>query len=175
MKSHLFRVPRGLVALILAVPSIAASAAGGIHYFDEPCADCAALSDAALDKARGGLVLEDNLLVTFGLERSLLVNGELASATTLNTSFTTGGLGEIDLQRSVSNIVQIGDNNQLAAAAFESLRGGLGTLIQNSADQQVIQTLTTIDIVVRNVDFLSSSPMLQNGTLYEIVLDAARP
>ena len=134
MKCHLSPFQGVLAALTLVAPFAAAPAAGGAdRLFDEPCADCLALSDAALNEARGGLALDNGVLVSFGLEQSLRVNGELASATTLNTSFTRDGLGDIDLQRSGSNLLQIGKDNALSNSAFENLGGGLGTVIQNSA------------------------------------------
>lgn len=176
MKHHPRSFPRSLAAFALAVgvycPLGKMAAADAPFPDGEPCGECVALSEQSLDEARGGLQLPNGFLVTFGLKQSLFVNGGLASATTLNTSFTSGGLGDVDLQRSASNIIQIGDNNQLSAAARENLQGGLGTLIQNSADQQVIQTLTMIDIVVSKVDFLSTSPVLQND-LYEAIIDTA--
>lgn len=143
--------------------------------YDDFCPDCTALGEATLDEVRGGLQLGGGLMVSFGLQRSVLVNGELASSTTLNTSFASGELTALDLQRSASNLVQIGANNRLSGAAIENLRGGVGTIIQNSADQQLIQNLTTIDIVVRNINFQSTVPVLQSGTLYELIMDSVRP
>lgn len=179
MKQHPLSVVRGVAALALAVgvyhPFGRIAAADSPFLGAEACPECVALSDESLDEARGGLQLPNGFLVTFGLQQALFVNGGLASATTLNASFTPDGLGDVDLQKSASNVIQIGDNNQLSTAAIENLQGGLGTLIQNSADQQVIQTLTMIDIVVSKIDFLSTSPVLQND-LYEAILDAtARP
>ena len=167
-----FKVGIFLAAACLAT-AVDAPVFGG--YADEVCPDCVALTAEELDEARGALLLADGLEVSFGLERATLVNGQVESVTTLNTMISAGELISLDLQRTAPNLIQIGENNALSAAALSSLSAtGLNSVIQNSADQQLIQNLTTIDIVVRNIEFDSTANSLNESFLNQLLIDAVR-
>ncbi len=127
-----------------------------------------------LDQARGGLLLTDGVELSFGLTRIVSVNGEVASLTSLNTSLGSGDAASLALQRSASNIIQIGEQNAVAPSVVEALQAGVGTVIQNSLDQQLIQTETVIDIVIKNIDFGSGASALNSGFFNQLVLDAAK-
>lgn len=167
--------PRAALAwAMLASTMLSGAAAAESRPADGLCNDCAALSTEELDSARGGLMLPSGLEVMFGLERSVFVNGQLEAFTTLNAAFSSGELTALDLQRSASNTIQIGENNILSPVTMESMQGGFGSIIQNSADQQLIQNITAIDIIVRNIDFQSTAPAVNNGALQGLIIDSLR-
>ena len=149
-------------------------------FSNEVCGVCEALSGEELDAARGGLVLPGDLEVSFGLTRSVLVNGVIELQTILNVVLTNGEWASVDLQRSGANVVQVGQagQNTISDAAIEGLRGGLGSVIQNASDGTIIQNMTILDVVVRNIDFQSSAKATNFGLLdaaqWQLRTDAGR-
>lgn len=138
------------------------------------CAECQVLAREELEEARGGLLLSNGMQVSFGLQQKVLINGAVESSTTLNTSIAAGEAAALDLRNTASSLVQVGAGNQIAPSVIEGLRNSLGTIVQNSADQQLIQTQTVIDIVIRNVDFTSTSSALSDGVLNRLISDAVQ-
>jgi len=105
-------------------------------------------SDSELDQLRGGFVLPNGINIDFNLERITSLNGGIISS-----SF-------FQLPDGVS-LFQNGALNQ----APDSALSGLGSVIQNNIDNQVIRTVTEINIAVsnlRNVDLNNNSVIFNN-------------
>jgi len=121
-------------------------------------------SDQELSAMRGGFLIDDGLLVSFGIERATYVNGLLDTASNLTFSRIDGVAG---LQQSASalpgansvKVIQIGPagsntftSGSLAASA---LPGGF-TVIQNSLNNQIVNNITTINASVANMNLFRS-------------------
>lgn len=115
-----------------------------------------AVSEKQLDAQRGGFDVGAGLAVSFGLVRSVMVNGEIIH----QTSFTLPDIGQITADQArlastaiaESGLIQIGPQNFVDAGA---LSGSLtGTVIQNSLNDQQIQSLTVINTDVNSMGLL---------------------
>lgn len=112
-----------------------------------------AASDGALDSVRGGFDVGNGLLVSFGFQRQVYVNGSLAASTTLNIP----DIGHMtpDQARALAslgtvNVIQNGTGNAFDRPVLAQAGGA--TVIQNSLDNQNLQSLTTIDAAVNGLD-----------------------
>ena len=140
----------------------ASTEVNGTHT--EPAArDCFDTEDAVakgeLDAMRGGLSMGGGLLqVSFGIERTVSLNGEIVSRTEMLLSSASArddavmataraGLSDIKL-------IQNGSGNVMQAALGTSTAGGL--VIQNSLNNQHIQSQTVITASVNSMDMLKS-------------------
>jgi len=119
------------------------------------------VGDDVMDGMRGGFTTPDGLVLSFGIERVVYINGELASSTRLNVS-ELGNLvgGSADLRAMVPvgatiGLIQSGPNNTFNGGVMHS--GSFATVIQNSLDGQHIQTITTIDAQVNSMDLMQSN------------------
>ena len=116
------------------------------------------VSDEQLSHMRGGFELTSGLNVSFGIVRTVTINGELVN----KTSFELPNVAQITAEqaRTVSaamagaGIVQNGAGNFLATSVRSELTSA--TLIQNSLNDQHIQTLTIINTGVNSLDLLKA-------------------
>lgn len=91
-------------------------------------------SDAELDELRGGFTLPNGVNVDFSIEKIVALNGVI----TFSSSFR--------LPETISLI-----QNGFDRAIPEINGGGLGSIIQNSLDNQVISRINTINIELSNL------------------------
>lgn len=110
------------------------------------------IDPARLLDMRGGMKLPSGLMVSFGIERAVYVNGELIASANLNipdisriTPEQAQALAEINR----GMVVQVGEGNRFDA---DTLNGGL--VIQNTLDGQDIHSSTTLDVGVDTLDML---------------------
>ena len=117
-----------------------------------------AVDEHALDEMRGGFEMPGGLKLSFGLERLVYINGELANATRLTVAdlgkLTGGSIDAAALPAlgSTLAVIQNGPNNTLVGNALST--SALATVIQNSLDNQQIRTVTTIDVTVNSMELL---------------------
>ena len=145
-----------------AVPQAAASlsrtssaaAPSATHRPDE----WVAVSDQQLDDQRGGFDVGSGLAVSFGIIRTVMVNGDLVSKTSFNlpdvTQITSEQARLASAAIADSGLIQIGPNNFVDAGVRSDL--GTGTLIQNSLNDQQIQTMTIINAGVKSLGLLKA-------------------
>lgn len=125
-----------------------------------------AVDAAELDAARGGFQLSSGLAVGLGIERTVAINGELVTQTRFAIAdMRTLSAEQAAQARDALSTVQLIQNGRIAgsdgpAAAWP---GGSGaTVIQNSLDNQRIDSRTVIDASVntlgglRTLNFSSS-------------------
>lgn len=119
---------------------------------------------ARLAEMRGGLMMPSGMLLSFGIERLVYVNGELVASATLQipdlgrmTADQASALAAINEGR----VVQIGEGNRIDPGA-----GGNALVIQNTLDGQAISALTTLNV---GVDTLG---MLQEINTYDALHNA---
>jgi hypothetical protein len=114
-----------------------------------------AVDNATLDKARGGFLTGDGLMVNLGLERLVSINGNVVERTELQLGdigrlargearLSTEAVGELRL-------IQNGDVRTMAGNA-QNLLGG--TIIQNSLNDQMIKNQTSINATVNTAGML---------------------
>lgn len=103
-------------------------------------------SDSELDQLRGGFVLPNGVSIDFSLERMTSLNGAVVSS----SFFQLPGN---------ASLFQNGNMNQAQDLAMPVL----GSVIQNNLDNQVISTVTDINIAVSNLKNLNSN---SNGMVF---------
>lgn len=125
------------------------------------------VDDSQLSEMRGGFVSIGGLTIDFALTTKVLVDGQVESDFSINSD-NLDGIISSDLQR----IVQIGAGN--TNAALEELRSNPSvlTVIQNSENDRVIQTLNQLDITVSDTqNFINS---IVTNTLNTQAVDVLR-
>ncbi|WP_157979372.1 hypothetical protein [Rhodoferax ferrireducens] len=117
-----------------------------------------AVSNEKLDNMRGGFDTGSGLTVSFGIVRTVMVNGDLVNRTSFNlpdvTKITTEQARIASAAIAEAGIVQNGADNFVDAGVRSQLGGG--TLIQNSLNDQRIQTLTVINTGVNSLGLLKT-------------------
>lgn len=127
-----------------------------------------ALSERNLDQVRGGFTTSSGLKVSFGIERAVSINGNLVAKTSFNVSDqgkVTASAGSDSLaliQNGAGNIALVGP---VSAAT-------LGTVVQNTLNDQKIQSVTTINAAVNSLQIVR----LQNleSSLRGAIVDSLR-
>ncbi|TAK61267.1 hypothetical protein [Methylobacter sp.] len=105
-------------------------------------------SDSELDQLRGGFVLPNGMNIDFSLERISSLNGTVVSSSFFQLPENT-------------LLSQNGTMNQ----ALDLAGSGLSSVIQNNVDNQIIRTVTDINIVVsnlKNIDLNNSGMAFNN-------------
>ncbi len=137
----------GILTIASLVLLFLASVAGVAPAQDQLTAS--QVPDAELATSRGGYLGQDGLLVSFGIERAVYVNGVLSASSSLNFS----SAGALKSGAPGTTLVQIGpDGSNLfrAAQGTGALPGGL-TVIQNTLDRQVISNHLAINAQLANM------------------------
>ncbi len=128
----------------------------------DPLADrVLALGDASLDEVRGGFdVPGSHLTYTFGIERAVFINGELVARTVLKLQDlgTVAGRGApvqeltgVNGAAATVDVIQNGPGNNFTAQVGPNM---VGTVIQNTLDNQKIQQVTTINATVNSLQMM---------------------
>ena len=121
--------------------------------------EAVALSADKLDKVRGGFTTTNGAWVSFGIERAVYLNGELVTTTSLNIadlSKISGGQAQVTSNGAVGSlaVLQSGAGNVFTPGTISSTAAG--TVIQNTLDNQKINTITRIDAVVNSSSIMRS-------------------
>lgn len=142
-----------LLPLAGAAPAVTASPA-------EPAAPsvfglATAVDSATLDRARGGFITPNGLVVTLGLERLVTINGNLVE----RTEMQLGDIGKLASGQGSISSEAIGQlhliqNGAVRAIAPEGAHLLGGTLIQNTLNDQLIKHQTSINATVNTAGML---------------------
>lgn len=136
-----------------------------------------ALGDASLDEVRGGFdVPGSDLKYTFGIERAVFINGELMARTVLRLQDlgTVAGRGVAVQELTGANgaatldVIQNGPGNHFTAQVGPDM---VGTVIQNTLDNQKIQHVTTINASINSLQVMramSVQSAVQSGIVDSI-------
>ncbi|WP_341645821.1 hypothetical protein [Thauera sp. SDU_THAU2] len=133
----------------------------------------ATIADARLDTLRGGFETPGGLQMRFGIERVVLINGVLHSTTSLRLDGPNpaGGQPAAGIPLSPGSalaLIQSGPNNISHLLPANSL----ATIVQNSLDNQKLQTITTISATVNSLEVMQGVRMEQ--AMQEAVTRAAQ-
>jgi len=133
-----------------------------------------AVSNLTLDQWRGGFDAGSGLMVSFGITRAVSVNGQLVTS----TSFQIGDIGKLSsgqaqaLGQQISlqaQVVQNGPGNTIAVGAAGA---PLGLYIQNTLNQQTIQSETVIQAASSGLSMVKSLNL--QATVNESINNAIR-
>ena len=118
----------------------------------------APVSHIRLDAVRGGFDAGSGLLVSFGIDRAVYVNGNLVTSTSLYIpdigQMSAEQAGALAAATSTISVVQNGPGNTFDPAALAQTTAG--TVVQNSLNNQNIQTLTTLNTTVNTLNMFKS-------------------
>lgn len=119
----------------------------------------AAVSNEQLDSLRGGFDTGQGLTVSFGIIRSVTINGDMVNQTRFNlpdvTRITPDQARLASAAMSESGLVQNGLGNTIDPTIKSQLPSG-ALVVQNSLNEQNIQTLTVINAGVNSLGLLKS-------------------
>ena len=184
-----------LVGVVCLTVASAGHGANGLGREQRPFAPDAwqAVSEDQLAQLRGGFDLGAGLTVSFGVARTVLVNGEVMS----RMSFNLPDLRNITPEQArvaatamgQLNLVQQGPGNGVAPAVASPPRASLpsssggaaavaqaawttsgGTVIQNTLDNQLLQQMTVLNTSVNSLGLLKMGHT--RATLQDAVLGA---
>ena len=114
-----------------------------------------AMDKARLDTMRGGFTTGEGLKLSFGIERAVYINGNLVTTTSLNVSdlgtATAGRAASATVNGSLA-LVQSGQGNTFLPGVVSST--AVGTVIQNTLDNQKIQHVTVLNATVNSMQVL---------------------
>lgn len=133
-----------------------------------------ALADHVLDRVRGGFDNGAGLHVSFGIERAVYINGSLVANSSLSVS-VLGKLAGGDARAVVAadpaglTLVQSGAGNVLATNIGAA---NLGTVIQNTLNDQNIRNVTVINAAVNSAQLARGLAL--HSTLRNVAIDALR-
>lgn len=117
-----------------------------------------AVSNEQLDTLRGGFESPTGMTVSFGLVRTVSINGDVVNRTSFNlpdvSKITTEQARAVSTAIAETRLVQNGGGNVVSDSVRSQLSGG--TLIQNSLNDQTIQTLTVINAGVNSLGLFKS-------------------
>ena len=136
--------------------------------------DLLALGDGKLDQMRGGFETDSGLKISFGIERAVYINGSLVTTTSLNVSdlskLTAGQSQAAGLNGASLALVQNGAGNTFQPGQISS--SNIGTVIQNTLNDQKIQGVTLINATVNSLEFLKGINL--QSTIRNAITDSLR-
>lgn len=127
-----------------------------------------AVDAAALGSVRGGFGYGDNLLISLGIDRVVRINGDVVAQSTLQIDNVGKAATVTGTALSGPMLVQNGQATQLATGALNSALGG--TIVQNTLNDQLISSQTTLRASVNNAGMLQS--MNFNSSLNQALTNA---
>ncbi len=112
----------------------------------------AAVSDRRLDATRGGFDLGNGLMASFGIARTVYINGHLVSSSSVYIPdvghMTPAQAQALAAVAGTVKVIQNGAGNAFDPATFNHVAAA--TVIQNTLDHQDIRSLTTINAAVNS-------------------------
>lgn len=106
-----------------------------------------AVDDSTLDTMRGGFDFGAGLMVSFGIERAVTINGVLVTSTIINVGdlarVTPEQAALVNRQAAALNLVQNGPGSTSSLSGVDL--SAPGTVIQNTLSNQHIQSQTVIN------------------------------
>jgi len=118
----------------------------------------APVSNQELSKIRGGFIAPGGLVIDFALSNQTIINGELLNEISINSAELTS----IDV-KNLQQFIQIGQSNDFGSLDEILGSAGLVTVIQNTLDETVIQTISSLDVTVENFNEYQNSVPLNNA------------
>jgi hypothetical protein len=112
------------------------------------------VSQETLDEARGGYDMGNGLMASFGIDRAVYVNGNLVTSTSFNVPdiahMTPAQASAMQTALNSVTVTQVGPNNTFDPSSLGRNTGA--TVIQNTLNNQNIQSITTINTSVNTIN-----------------------
>lgn len=112
------------------------------------------VSNSQLDAVRGGFDIGRGLLASFGLQRLVYINGNLVSSTSVDIpnigQMTSDQASALAAAIGTVNVIQNGAGNRFDPSTLNHTIAA--TVIQNSLNNQELQSLTTINATVDSLN-----------------------
>ena len=127
-----------------------------------------AIDPVRLDALRGGFDVGNGMTLSFGVERAVMVNGELVATMRVNVPDVARMTEQQAQQLAKFNegvLVQVGPGNTVSPGSNIG-----GVVIQNSLDNQALSTVTRIDV---GVDTLATFQNLNAQAAMQSAIAAA--
>jgi hypothetical protein len=157
-----------------APPVEAAAAEAGESVGAMPARDgWMALAEGDLDAMRGGFTTAEGLKVSFGIERAVYINGNLVTATSLNVASPGGASAAQPVGAANAGslaLIQSGPGNAFLSGTVPA--SSMGTVIQNTLNNQKIQNVTVINATVNSLEILKGINL--QSSLRSAVIDSLR-
>src|SRR5690606_36245453 len=131
-----------------AVPEVHAEAAPDVA---EPSFVSAMVSPSALADLRAGYITNGGVNIAIGLTRTASINGEQIVSNSLSFDSLGAALQPNALQGLGQLVVQNGTGNWLAPHLDGVPNSFFGTIVQNTRDNQYIDTATIYDVQIQDV------------------------
>ena len=135
-------------------PSMVAGSTTGDTGSNNEMADWTPVSEDALDDMRGGFDLGNGLVASFGIDRAVYVNGNLITSTSFNVPdiahITTTQAAAMNSALNSVSLTQVGPNNTFNPGTLGQTTAG--TVIQNTLNNQNIQSITTLNTSVNSLN-----------------------
>ena len=149
----------GLCMLVLALSS-------PVSAGPETLLELQAVNDWELDSMRGGYASSAGVEITFGIETAVFIDGILQAVTSFNSLSPVANLPDSRvigqgvglISTSGSSLVQSG----FSAKAAEALSSHLFTIVQNSQDHRIIDTITQINATVSSLALYRQSNIMSS-------------
>ena len=113
-----------------------------------------AVREEELGGVRGGFTTPEGLKISFGIERAVYINGSLVSTTSLNFSDLDKIRGGASLPQGALAVIQSGPGNTFQTGPISA--NTLGTVVQNTLNDQKIQSTTVINATVNSLGIVNS-------------------
>ncbi|TQM10685.1 hypothetical protein FB548_2889 [Pseudoxanthomonas sp. 3HH-4] len=156
-------VCRGTVMLAVLLAPVGARGQGG-----ELGTEWQPVDPARLAEMRGGFQMPSGMMLSFGIERVVFLNGELTARIAVrvpDVARITPDQAQALADFNRGLVIQIGEGNR-----FDPTQTAGGLVIQNTLDDQDIRTVTRIDV---GVDTLGAYQALNaNGALTDALIRA---
>jgi hypothetical protein len=134
-----------------------------------------AVDAATLERQRGGFTTASGLEVSLGIERLVTINGTEVARTSIRIadigSLSAEQARETGAALSAVKLVQNGAGNNVMTAFSNDILGG--TIIQNTLNDQRIESRTLISASVNSMDLLHTLHF--HGNVSEAIARAAGP
>lgn len=138
--------------------ALAACAAAPARAVAETGGDWTPVDEEQLDQMRGGFSLPGGLQVSLGIERLVSINGEVVARTSIDIANLNHLSAEQRLQTSEAlssvKLIQNGSDNIYRPGDTSGTVGGV--VIQNTLNDQLIQSQTVISSTVNSASLLKT-------------------
>lgn len=135
-----------------------------------------AINDRELDSMRGGYTSSVGLEITFGIETAVFIDGILQAITTFNSLSPVFNLPASRVIGQNTGLISTSSGGPLVQRDLslmdaEAVNSRLFTIVQNSQDHKIINTITQINATVSSLDLYRQSNFM--SSLQQRLINAA--
>lgn len=136
-----------VATLLTTTPAIASMQEMDDGFTGDTFSNSTRVDDATLSKQRGKFIAAGGLTIDFALQSRVLVDGLAQNDVTISSDALEAITGS-----NLQHIIQVGQGNTLEALNQLQQNPNVVTVIQNSQDDRIIQTLNQLDLTVSGIE-----------------------